>query len=288
MRARTPSKESSPGAPLCRHSLGEISSERLPGSASLGATPWERLPGRDSLGETLWKESLRARPPRYPELLGVSCMTFYRLLFRLAFQLALERHFFALDSEKPPKMEPKPSQNRAQNASEIDLMLRTLKSDFEQTLPHFCSFLAFRALQKSSQNRLKNSIPLTSSKKWYKKRHFSDFRLSWLPNWLQHGSPKLAQNRPKTWQIVYKSVQAYKTLPKWPQTSKNIQKSAKICKNGTNMAATWSPNSAKIRAKSVSEKSESEQTLQHICSFSGFQGLQKSSQNIFKNSMPFR
>jgi len=65
-------------------------------------------------------------------------MTFYRLLFRLAFQTALERHFFALGTEKPPKMEPKPSQNRTQNASEIDLMLRTLKSESEQTLAHFC------------------------------------------------------------------------------------------------------------------------------------------------------
>ena len=92
-------------------------------------------------------------------------MTFYRLVFRLPFQTALERHFFALGTEKPPKMEPKPSQNRAQDASEIDLMLRTLKSESEQTLPHFGSFLAFRALQKSSQNRLKNSMPLTSSKK---------------------------------------------------------------------------------------------------------------------------
>ena len=36
---------------LWRDPLGEISWERLPGSASLGATPWESLPGRDSLGE---------------------------------------------------------------------------------------------------------------------------------------------------------------------------------------------------------------------------------------------
>ena len=133
-------------------------------------------------------------------------------------------------------------------------MLRTLKSDFEQTLPHFCSFLAFRALQKSSRNRLQDSIPVTSSKKWYKKRHFSDFRPSWLPNWLQHGSPKLAQNRPKSWKIVWKSLQAYKTLPKWPRTSKNIQKYAKISKNGTNMAASWDPNSTKIHAKSISRE----------------------------------
>ena len=153
----------------------------------------------------------------------MGCMTFSRLVFRLLFQTALEGHFFALGTEKPPKMEPKPSQNGAQNASEIDLMLRTLKSDFEQTLPHFCSFLLFRALQKSSGNRVKKSIPLTSSTKWYKKRHFSDFSPFWLPKWLQHGSPKLAQNRPKTCQIVYKSLQVYKTLPKWLRTSKNIQ-----------------------------------------------------------------
>ena len=37
--------------PLWRDPLGEISWERLPGSASLGATPWESLPGTDSLGE---------------------------------------------------------------------------------------------------------------------------------------------------------------------------------------------------------------------------------------------
>ena len=81
-------------------------------------------------------------------------MTFYRLLFWLAFQLALERHFFALGTEKPPKMEPKPSQNPVENASKIDLMLRTLKSESEQTLLHFCSFLPLRAPRKSSQNRL--------------------------------------------------------------------------------------------------------------------------------------
>merc|ERR1712078_215666 len=33
-------------------------------------------------------------------------MTFYRLLFWLAFQLALERQFFALGTEKPPKLAP--------------------------------------------------------------------------------------------------------------------------------------------------------------------------------------
>ena len=125
-------------------------------------------------------------------------------------------------------MESKPSQNGAQNAPEIDLMLRTLKSDFEQTLPHFCSFLAFRALQKSSRNRLKNSIPVTSSKKWYKKRHFSDFRPSWLPNWLQHGSPKLAQNRPKTWK---NRLQISTSLLDAPKMASNLEKHPKICTN---------------------------------------------------------
>ena len=138
-------------------------------------------------------------------------MTFYRLIFWLAFQVALERHFFALGTEKPPKMEPKPSQNRAQDASEIDLMLRTLKSESEQTLPHFCSFLLIQAPRKSSQNRLKISMPLRCSKKWHKIRHFSNFHPFWLPKWLQHGSPKLAQNRPKTSQIVQKSVKAWMT-----------------------------------------------------------------------------
>ena len=155
-------------------------------------------------------------------------MTFYRLLFWLPFQLALERHFFALGTEKPPKMEPKPSQNGARNASEIDLMLRTLKSDFEQTLPHFCSFLAFRALQKSSRNRLQNSISVTSCKKEYKKRHFSVFRPSWLPNWLQHGSPKLAQNRPKTWK---NRLEIFTSLQDAPHMAPNLEKHSKICKN---------------------------------------------------------
>ena len=124
-------------------------------------------------------------------------MTFYRFVFWLPFEVALERHFFALGIEKPPKMEPKPSQNGAQNVSEIDLMLRTQKSDFEQTLHHFCSFLPLRAPRKSSQNRLQISIPLRNFKKCNKKRIFCNFHPSWLPKCLQHGLPKLAQNRPK-------------------------------------------------------------------------------------------
>ena len=142
----------------------------LPGSASLGATPWESLPGKASLGE-MPSESLPGKTllgPGHPALRNPR-MTFYRLLFWLAFQLALERHFFALGTEKPPKMEPKPFQNGVPNQSEIDLILNTQKSDFEQTLPHFCSFLPFRALQKLSRNRLQDSIPVTSSTKLYKK-----------------------------------------------------------------------------------------------------------------------
>ena len=158
-------------------------------------------------------------------------MTFYRLVFGLAFQLALERHFFALGPEKPPKMESKPSQNAAQNAFEIDLMLRTLKSDFEQTLPHFCSFLLFRALQKSSWNRLKNTISVTSSRKDYKKWQFSDFRPYWLPNWLQHESQKVTQNRAKTWknrlEISTKPTRRSQNGSEPRKMSKNMQKSSK-------------------------------------------------------------
>ena len=87
-------------------------------------TPWERLPGETLLG------------PGHPRT-EISRVAFFRIVFRLAFQTALETHFFALEIEKPPKMEPKPSQNPAENASEIDLMLRTLRIESEQTLPHF-------------------------------------------------------------------------------------------------------------------------------------------------------
>ena len=87
---------------------------------------------------------------------------FFRLLFRRRLQTALERLFFALGAPKPPKMEPKPSQNRAQNAPEIHLMLRTPKSHFEQTLPHFCSFLHIPGPPKSSRNRtrIRSYLPM--------------------------------------------------------------------------------------------------------------------------------
>ena len=92
----------------------------------------------------------------------IDFLLFFRLLFRHRLQTALERLFFALGAPKPPKMEPKPSQNRAQNAPEIDLMLRTPKNDFEQTLPHFCSFLHIQGPPKSSRNRtrIRSYLPM--------------------------------------------------------------------------------------------------------------------------------
>ena len=134
-------------------------------------------------------------------------------------------------------MEPKPSQNGVPNQSEIDLMLRTLKSDFAQTLPHFCSFLRFRALQKSSRNRLQDSIPVTSSTKCYKTRHFSHFRSSWLPNWLQHRSPKLNQNRPKTWKNRLDISTRLRDAPKMAPKLKNVAKNAKISQKSSYMTA---------------------------------------------------
>ena len=59
---------------------------------------------------------------------------------------------------KPPKMEPKHSQNPAQEAPKFDVMLRTLKSESEQTLPHFCSFLLIPDTPKSARNRRKNAL----------------------------------------------------------------------------------------------------------------------------------
>ena len=167
-------------------------------------------------------------------------MTFYRLHFSRPFRTALERHFFALGSEKPPKMEPKPSQNPVENVSKIDLMLRRLKSESEQTLPHFCSFLPLQAARKSSQNRLRNRFSLRCSQKWYKNRCFPHFQPSWPPNWLQDGRPKLAQNRPKTVKIDYRSVKALMTvrLPKIIHgPPKNSKTSVKKTKHGGNSDA---------------------------------------------------
>ena len=133
-------------------------------------------------------------------------MTFYRLVFRLPFQTALERNFFALGIQKSPRMEPKPSQNPVENASEIDLMLRTLKSESEQTLPHFCSFLPLQAPRKWFQTRLRNSFPLGCSKKLYKNRFcfpFSSVLASKLaPTW----PPKTHPKSTKTFKIYHKNL----------------------------------------------------------------------------------
>ena len=135
-------------------------------------------------------------------------------------------------------MEPKPSQNLIQNASEIDLMLRTLKSESEQTLPHFCSFLPLQAPRQCSENRLRNSFPLRCFTKSYKNRIFSNFHLSSPPNWLQHGLPKLDQNRPKIFKICHKSVKTQMTFQNNPQTPKNLQKSVTNFQNSTYMASS--------------------------------------------------
>ena len=59
---------------LWRDPLGEISWERLPGSASLGAT-WESLPGRHSLGEILSLEDLFKRWRSSRRLVGIYIYT---------------------------------------------------------------------------------------------------------------------------------------------------------------------------------------------------------------------
>ena len=63
---------------------------------------------------------------------------------------------------------------------------------------------------------------------------FFDFRPFWVPKWLQHGSPKIAQNRPKTWKIDVKSAKAHIAVQNCPQTLKILQ-------NGSNMAPQNSP-----------------------------------------------
>ena len=93
-------------------------------------------------------------------------------------------------TQNPPKMEPRSSQNRAQNGPEFDVILQRLKIDFEQTLPHCCSFLPFPALRKSYQNRLRIRIHFAPLQENEKKITFlSDFWLSWHrfwnPTWLQ-------------------------------------------------------------------------------------------------------
>ena len=125
----------------------------------------ELVGGDEVLGalgaDPLLHELLRVRSPAALSRNSAFSL-FFRLLFRRRLRTVLERLFFALGAPKPPKIEPKPSQNRAQNAPEIDLMLRTPKSDFEQTLPHFCSFLHIQGPPKSSRNRtrIRSYLPM--------------------------------------------------------------------------------------------------------------------------------
>ena len=70
------------------------------------------------------------------------CRSRFRLFFVMLSEPLLERFW----TQNPPKMEPKTSQNRAQNRPDFDVILQRLKNDFEQTLHHFSSFLPFRAL----------------------------------------------------------------------------------------------------------------------------------------------
>ena len=103
-------------------------------------------------------------------------------------------------------MEPKPFQNPAQQAPKFDVMLRTLKSESEQTLPHFSLFLLIPNPPKSSGNRTKNELKcellLDSLWKPQKIRFLTFF--SWLlgPNlgstWLCLG-PKAAKNELLSW-----------------------------------------------------------------------------------------
>ena len=50
---------------------------------------------------------------------------------------------------------------------------------------------------------------------------FSDFRPFWLPNWLQHRSPKLVQNRPKSWKNRLEISTSLQDAP-WPHHGTQI------------------------------------------------------------------
>ena len=130
----------------------------------MGSAAWRShlisaAPGRSSTGSRAcgghWFPR-RALPPApaIPPTLRRNCsfFLFFRLLFNLRFGSALARLFFALGAQSPPKMEPKPSQNRTENDPKFDVMLRTLKNESEQTIPHFSLFLLVQKFPKSSQN----------------------------------------------------------------------------------------------------------------------------------------
>ena len=81
---------------------------------------------------------------------------------------------------------------------------------------------------------------------------FSDFRPSWLPNWLQHRYPKLVQNRPKTWKNRLQISTSLRDAPKMAPKLKNVPKNAKISQKSSYMTASWASHSNTIHAKSVS------------------------------------
>ena len=63
------------------------------------------------------------------------------------------------------------------------------------------------------------------------------FQPSWPPNWLQDGRPKLAQNRPKTVKIDYRSVKALMTPQNNPRTPKKPKNLGEKRKHGGNSDA---------------------------------------------------
>ena len=103
-------------------------------------------------------------------------------------------------------MQPKPSQNPAQNSPKVDVMLRTLKTESEQKVPHFCSFLLFPNLAKSASNVIKNQLkfrPILNTLLEAQKTRFVTFRGRFLgpnlvPTWLHLGS-KTGYNEVLCW-----------------------------------------------------------------------------------------
>ena len=83
---------------------------------------------------------------------------------------------------------------------------------------------------------------------------FSEFRPSWLPNWLQHRSPKLAQNRPKTWKNRLQISTSLRDAPQMAPKLKNVPKNAKISQKSSYMTASWASHSNTIRAKTISRE----------------------------------
>ena len=115
---------------------------------------------------------------------------FVDLVFAFFFVLLSGPLLERLWTQNPPKMEPKSSQNRAQNGPEFDVILQRLKIDFEQTLPHFCSFLPFPAHRKSYQNRLRIRIHFANLQETHKNHVLVRF-MALLASFLE---PNMAPN----------------------------------------------------------------------------------------------